>query len=241
MGRSERGFGLSHTRLVRIGPHVARGQPLFDILPQLMETVFLVKGLIIGFSIAAPVGPIGVLCMRRTLVKGRVAGFVSGLGAASADAIYGCVAAFGLTFVSHALVSQQLWLRLIGGAFLCWLGVRTFITRPSDEIGRTGGVGILGAFASTFLLTLANPMTIVSFAAVFAGLGLATTTAGENFTSATLLVSGVFLGSTTWWLILCSGVAILRSRTHPEAWGWVNRIAGVIITGFGLLAFVSLT
>lgn len=203
-----------------------------------MEISFLLRGLIIGFSIAAPVGPIGVLCIRRTLAEGRVSGLVSGLGAATADAIYGCIAGFGLTFASSILVSQQVWLRLIGGLFLCYLGVKTFLARPAQEAASAEGRGLMGAYLSTFLLTLTNPITILAFAAIFAGLGVGG--ASRNYVSAGLLVSGVFLGSTLWWLILSGGVGALRMRFKLQGLRWVNRISGVIIMGFGLIAFFSL-
>jgi threonine/homoserine/homoserine lactone efflux protein len=135
-----------------------------------MDLSFLLRGLAIGFSIAAPIGPIGILCMRRTLVQGRVSGILSGLGAASADAIYGCIAALGLTLISDLLITQQSWLRLIGGVFLCYLGIKTFLSNPSENATSIRRYGLAGAYASTFLLTLANPLTILSFAAVFAGL-----------------------------------------------------------------------
>jgi threonine/homoserine/homoserine lactone efflux protein len=203
-----------------------------------MDIRFLLRGLIIGFSIAAPVGPIGVLCIRRTLAKGRLSGLVSGLGAATADAIYGCVAGFGLTFISNILVSQQIWLRLIGGAFLCYLGLKTFLSKPAEQAASAEGNGLVGAYASTFFLTLTNPMTILSFAAIFAGLGVAG--ASGNDVSAGTLVLGVFMGSALWWLIL-SGVAdVFRTKLNPLRLRWVNRISGVIITGFGLLALLSL-
>lgn len=199
-----------------------------------MDISFLLRGLIIGFSIAAPVGPIGMLCIRRTLAKGRASGLVSGLGAATADAIYGCIAGFGLTFISSILVSQQGWLRLIGGGFLCYLGLKTFLTRPAEQAASTGGNGLVGAYASTFFLTLTNPMTILSFAAVFAGLGVAS--ASRNYVSAAVLVLGVFVGSALWWLTLSGVVSVSRARFNPHRLRSVNRISGVIITGFGLLA-----
>jgi len=136
-----------------------------------MEFTFWLSGLAIGFSIAAPVGPIGVLCVRRTLVEGRTSGFVSGLGAASADAIYGSIAAFGLTLISNFLITQQVWLRLIGGLFLCCLGLKTLLAKPAEQAATAKGNGLIGAYVSTFFLTLTNPMTIISFAAIFAGLG----------------------------------------------------------------------
>jgi threonine/homoserine/homoserine lactone efflux protein len=202
-----------------------------------MATSFLLRGLAIGFSIAAPVGPIGVLCIRRTLAEGRASGLVSGLGAASADAIYGSVAGFGLTFISSFLVSHQMWLRLIGGVFLCYLGLRTFLARPAEETTPPGGDGLGAAYASTFFLTLTNPMTILSYAAVFAGLGLAST--AGNYASAGALVSGVFLGSALWWLLLSSGIGAFRERFNPRSLRWVNVVSGAIITAFGLSAILS--
>lgn len=199
----------------------------------------LVRGLVIGFSIAAPVGPIGVLCIRRTLADGRAVGFAAGLGAATADAFYGAVAGFGLTAVSTALVGRQGWLRLIGGAFLCWLGARVFLARPAEASApATLGAGLVGAYASTFVLTLTNPMTILSFAAVFAGLGVGTAGAGHG--AAAVLVTGVFAGSALWWLALSGAVGLLRQRVTARGLRWVNRASGTIIAGFGLLALLSL-
>ena len=202
-----------------------------------MDISFLLKGLAIGFSIAAPVGPIGVLCIRRTLADGFASGLVSGLGAATADATYGCIAGFGLTFISNFLVRQQVGLRLIGGVFLCILGIRTLLTRPAEHAAPARGKGLAGAYASTFFLTLTNPLTILSFAAIFAGLGLAGTRG--NYGSAGVLVLGVFIGSAVWWLILSCGVGMFRGRFDPHWLQWVNRISGVIITGFGLFALLS--
>jgi threonine/homoserine/homoserine lactone efflux protein len=203
-----------------------------------MDVTFFLRGLIIGFSIAAPVGPIGVLCIRRTLVKGRVSGFVSGLGAATADAIYGCVAGFGLTFVSMFLIGQQGWFSLIGGVFLLYLGIKTFLARPSEEAASERGTGLLAAYGSTFFLTLTNPVTILAFAAIFAGLGIANR-AGD-YLSAGILVSGVFLGSALWWFILSAGVGLVRRKFDLQVLRWVNRISGLIIIGFGLVSILGL-
>lgn len=198
---------------------------------------WMLKGMLLGFSIAAPVGPIGVLCIRRTLSNGRAAGLVSGLGAATADAIYGTIAAFGVTFISSLLISQQTWLRLIGGVFLCYLGVKSFLSVAADSTATLQAEGLGGAYLSTFLLTITNPLTILSFAAVFAGLGLS---AGGNYASATVLVLGVFLGSALWWFILSGGVSLFRSRFSTQGMRWVNRISGIIITTFGVIALASL-
>ena len=203
-----------------------------------MDSNLFVRGIIIGFLIAAPVGPIGVLCIRRTLTDGQIAGLISGLGAATADAVYGCIAGFGLTFVATFLTSQQFWLRIVGGLFLLYLGITTFISQPAQQAAAVRGQGLLGAYASTFLLTLTNPATIGSFALVFAGLGLSAM--GGDYMAATFLVIGVFLGSALWWLLLSGGVGLLRKRFDSNVLRWVNRISGVLITGFGVAALASL-
>ena len=203
-----------------------------------MDVTFLLRGLVIGFSIAAPVGPIGVICIRRTLAECRASGFASGLGAATADAVYGCVAGLGLTFFSNILINQQTWLRFIGGLFLCYLGIKTFLAKPVERAPSYKGSGLIGAYTSTFFLTLTNPMTIISFSAIFAGLGLAST--NGNYGSAGVLVLGVFSGSALWWLILCCSVGVFREKFDPRGLQWVNIISGTIISGFGLVALLSL-
>ena len=203
-----------------------------------MDAIFLLKGLALGLSIAAPIGPIGILCVRRTLTEGRTLGLVSGLGAATADAMYGMVAGFGLTFISSLLVGQRAWLNLIGGVFLCYLGVRTFLAQAAERAAATQQGGLLGAYASTLFLTLTNPMTIMSFAAVFAGLGIATAPSG--YLSSGLLVAGVFLGSTLWWLVLTSGASLLVAKFSAHRWRWINRISSAILVGFGVAALLSL-
>lgn len=202
-----------------------------------METQILLKGLIIGFSIAAPVGPIGMLCIRRTLANGRAVGFLSGLGAATADALYGCVAGFGLTFVATFLLEQQLWFSLIGGAFLAYLGIKTFMSQTAETAAKASGDSLLSAYSSTLALTLTNPATILSFAAIFAGLGLGQTSA--NYLAASVLVFGVFMGSALWWLLLSGGVSFFRGKFSPARLRWVNRIAGVIITSFGVVIVLT--
>ena len=198
--------------------------------------IFL-KGLLLGFSIAAPVGPIGVLCIRRTLAEGRASVFVCGLGAATADAFYGGIAGFGLAFISSFLIGQQFWFKLIGGGFLLYLGVKTFLSKPADRAASATGTGLIGAYASTFFLTLTNPATILSFVAVFAGLGI--TGSGGDYVSAGTLVLGVFLGSALWWLLLSGGVSLFRGKFDARTMRWVNRISGAIITAFGIVALLS--
>lgn len=204
----------------------------------MQEIHHLLKGLIIGISIAVPVGPIGILCIRRTLTQGRLVGFLSGLGAATADAFYGAVAGFGLTFLSNFLVGQQTGLRLIGGVILGYLGIRTFLSRPVEQGASVEENSLWGAYLSTFFLTLTNPMTILFFAAVFAGLGVGD--AGDHYVSAGILVLGVFSGSGLWWLVLSGFTGLLRGLFNPKRLRWLNRISGLIIMGFGLFAFLSL-
>jgi len=202
-----------------------------------MALNFMLKGLAIGFSIAAPVGPIGVLCIRRSLAEGRQVGLATGLGAATADAAYGCVAAFGLTAVSSLLVDHRSWLGFLGGLFLCYLGVRTFISRPAARVGEIQGGGLSSAYFSTLFLTLTNPMTILSFVAVFAGFGLGVS---PDYPAASALVAGVFIGSALWWLLLSSGVALFESRVSS---GWIqaiNRLSGCVIFAFGIYSLSTL-
>ena len=204
-----------------------------------MDIFYLLRGLGLGFAIAAPVGPIGVLCIRRTLADGRLVGFVTGLGAATADATYGAIAAFGVSAVTGALVGLRLWIHLIGALFLAWLGVRTLLARPAEKAAMASATrrgGLLAAWASTVGLTLTNPATIITFAAVFAGLGLV----GVGYTAAALTVAGVFMGSALWWLVLSSGVSLVRARFDARAMRVVNIISGLLLMGFATLALVSL-
>lgn len=203
-----------------------------------MTILFLVRGLLIGLSIAAPVGPIGVLCIRRTLAAGRLTGFVSGLGAATADAFYGSVAGFGLTAISSLLIEQRFWLRLLGGLFLCYLGIRTLLARPAEQAASASSTSLAGAYASTLALTITNPTTILSFVAIFAGLGIAST--GGNYLASGVLVLGVFLGSACWWFLLSSGISLFRAKVGTRQLRWVNRLSGGIILAFGVLALLSL-
>jgi threonine/homoserine/homoserine lactone efflux protein len=201
-----------------------------------MAMHFFLNGLLLGFAIAAPVGPIGVLCIRRSLTDGQRAGFATGMGAATADAVYGCAAAFGLTMVSDFLVRQRFWLGLIGGIFLCFLGFKTLRTRPAAEPAAANRRGLAGAYFATFALTITNPMTILSFVAVFAGLGLASS---SDYAAAASLVLGVSLGSAIWWLLLSSGSALLRRRLQATALLWLNRASGLIILVLGLYALIT--
>ncbi len=193
------------------------------------------QGLAIGFSIAAPVGPIGVLCIRRSIAHGRLAGFVSGLGAASADAIYGAVAALGLTALMNALLAFQRPLQLAGGIFLVGLGVATMRRGPAGaEAQPPAGTNLATAYFSILALTLTNPMTILSFLGIFAGLGLGSGPGGApEAMAAGRLVLGVFLGSTAWWLLLSAVAHGLGARLQPGGLRALNLTSGLVIAGFG--------
>jgi threonine/homoserine/homoserine lactone efflux protein len=216
------------------------------------------QGLIFGLAIAAPVGPIGVLTIRRTLVGGLLLGLLSGLGAATADGIYGTVAALGLTAVSDFLVRQQTWLQLIGGLFLLYLGIQTIRSKPVnskqysvnskpapdnsiDNLQLTidnSQLTFFRAYASTLFLTLSNPVTILSFTAVFAGFGLGSQ-ASETGSDITL-VAGVFLGSALWWLILTGVVTAVRGKLNARSFRLINIASGLILVGFALALLVRL-
>jgi threonine/homoserine/homoserine lactone efflux protein len=199
----------------------------------MIGSIFL-KGCAVGFSIAAPVGPIGVLCIRRSIGEGAVTGLCVGLGAATADALYGAIAAFGITAVSDAFTANQQWLGIVGGLFLCYLGIRTALSPVRLEAAPAGGRTLLGAYASTVGLTLTNPATILSFIPIFAGLGLGGTRGDPR--AAALLVGGVFLGSAAWWLFLSNAAALLRSRIDASWMRRVNVFSGLILGAFGVYA-----
>jgi threonine/homoserine/homoserine lactone efflux protein len=171
-----------------------------------------------------------------------MAGFISGLGAATADALYGSIAGFGLTIVSSFLISQSHWFQLAGGIFLLYLGIKTFLAKPKETIDNGSplekGRGVIWNYVSTFFLTLTNPLTILSFMAIFAGLGLGTN-ASVDFPSATVLVVGVFSGSAAWWFFLSSFTGLIRGKINRRTLVWVNRVSAMSIFGFGLIALVG--
>ncbi len=195
------------------------------------------KGLAFGFLLAATVGPMWILCFRRTLAHGRLYGFVSGMGVATADAIYGSIAAFGLTAVSGFLMAQKFWLAAIGGAFLCWLGATTLLSRPGNRPAEVPAGSLTVAYTTTLGLTLTNPATILAFVAIFAGLGLA---ASASYAEAALVVLGVVLGSAFWWILLAFGAGWLGKRAGPRLLRAINVVAGVSILVFGVVQLASL-
>jgi len=194
-------------------------------------TALFLKGLLFGFMLAATVGPMWVLCFRRTLAQGPLAGFASGMGIAVADGLYGAVAAFGLTAISGFLLRHSYAIGLIGGIFLLYLGVKTLLADPELKESGASPAGLLQGFLSTLGLTLANPPTILAFVAIFAGLGLAS---NADYAAATLVVLGVFLGSASWWILLAAGAGRLRGRMEPKLFRAINAISGLAILSFAL-------
>jgi len=202
-----------------------------------MFLTYFIKGMAVGFSLALPVGPIALLCIRRTLSRGSASGLVSGLGAATADGLYGAVAGFGLTFISNFLVSHESILRILGGGFLCYAGARIFVSVPSETSSGADQKGILRDYLSALFLTLTNPVTILTFAAVFATLGMPHL--GENYFPTVVLVAGVFIGSTLWWIILTGFVSVFRGAVKQEGIRMVNRVSGTVIICFGIVILVT--
>lgn len=195
----------------------------------------LLNGMLLGFSIAAPVGPIGILCLRKTLTQGRSFGFVAGLGAASADAVYGSMAALGLTVISHFLIRYSPWVQLLGAIFLLYLAYTTFrspVTQATEaDIAKTN---YLKTFITTFFLTLTNPLTILSFIGIFAGMNIA-----SGSVSSVYLIVGVFLGSAAWWLILSTVAGLLRQMIRPHVMKMINLFSGLILLAFGIYSLYS--
>jgi threonine/homoserine/homoserine lactone efflux protein len=194
------------------------------------------KGVLVGFAMAVPIGPMGIMCIHKTLAEGRLRGLIIGLGAATGDLIYGCVAAFGLTVISNALFSQRIWIRLVGGTVLVYLGIRTFHARRANPDIPINGNGILRSYLSIVFLTLTNPLTIFGFVAAFALLGLGN---GLGCFSASVLGTGVSVGSCLWFLSLTSGATLFRKKLNEVGLRWVNRIAGILIVIAGVIAMVS--
>ena len=202
----------------------------------MLEAALFAQSLLIGLSIAAPVGPIGLLVIQRTLQRGAIVGLATGLGAATADALYGAVGAFGVSWVIDALVGARVPLALGGGAFLLWLAWRIWHSAPATHVAQAGGgAGLLACFAGTFALTLSNPATIFAFIAVFGTLG-ARLAGGSPWT----MIAGVLAGSALWWLLLSALVGRLRTRFDARAQAWVNRSSALLLAAFALWQWLGL-
>jgi len=201
------------------------------------EMIIVVKGLIIGVLIAMPVGPVGLLCINRSLSQGKVQGFISGLGAATADAIYASIAAFGLTFVSSFLCEHRLWLRAAGGVALCLLGARGLLSKDGRQERAVRDRRSTGNYLSAFFLTLTNPMTLIVLATIYAAVGLIG--AGMTYTSATVLVAAVFVGSSFWWFTLASTAETIRKKLDDGRMAVVNKVSHTAIVAVGLVVLLD--
>lgn len=202
-----------------------------------MEAWVFWKGIVIGIAVAAPVGPVGLLCVQRTLQDGLWVGLASGLGAATADGIFSAVAGFGLAAVADFLMTHRDPLRLIGGVVLFLLAWRAWYRAPPELADAPVHVKALSGFGTGLAITLSNPMTIMGFVGIFAGFGLGELQ--EGIARAGELVSGVFVGSAAWWLGLCGGTAALKPRFGPQSLAWTNRLAAVMLAGFGAFAIAT--
>jgi threonine/homoserine/homoserine lactone efflux protein len=204
-----------------------------------MPIYHVIQGILIGLVVAVPVGPLGLLCINRSLMLGALAGLASGLGVASADALAAGIAALGISFVSDFLREYQFLLRMIGGVFLCVLGYRIYRIEPAVKVPTISTNGLLGAYATTFFLTISNPVTILSFIAIYAGWHVPTL--HGHYMSAALLTMGVFIGSGMWWVVLFTGLTLFRMNISHGFLGWVHRISGAVIVGFGITVLLSLS
>jgi threonine/homoserine/homoserine lactone efflux protein len=198
-----------------------------------MESV-LIKGLIIGFSIAAAIGPIAMLCVSRTIKSGKMSGFLSGLGAATADGLYAMLAGLGAALIIDFLGDYKTLFFLISGLFLLYLGIKTFTTKISPTKKPTSTKSYLKDYFSTFILTIINPATILSFMAVFGALKI------EIMSSISLFVLGAFLGSSIWYLILCTGIDHLSHKFSHKVLSLSNKASGMVIGGFGILTLLTI-
>ena len=198
-----------------------------------MQHGLFVKGLIVGFCLAAPVGPIALLCVQRTLSHGKLAGLLSGLGAAVADALYGTLAAFGVTVISSFLMDHRMVFQRVGGAVLCVLGVRLFLSRAPTAAASDDVHGLARDFFSTLVLTLTNPMTFIAFVAIFATLGIGAVRGHSILTAE--LVGGVLLGSGAWFAFLVGLANLFRDRFRASTLVALNRATGVFVVGVGIV------
>jgi threonine/homoserine/homoserine lactone efflux protein len=204
-----------------------------------MPAYLIIQGVLIGFVVAVPVGPLGILCINRALAAGALCGLFSGLGVATADALAASIAALGISFVSGFLIKHQIFLRLAGGVFLCYIGAQIYRTKPKPAAVPSDVNGLVNAYATTFILTFSNPVTILSFIAIYAGWHVPSLQ-GRYFAAA-LLALGVLIGSAFWWVGLFIGMTAFREKFSLDALAWVHRVSGALMVGFGIAILLSLS
>lgn len=199
---------------------------------------YFAKGVFVGFVIAAPVGPVGIMCIHRSICQGKIAGYVSGVGAALADTLFGAIAAFGFSFLSGALIDHNDWLRFVGGTVLCLIGLRSVFTRKLPPPATPDRKDLVGDFVSAFLVTLTNPITVISFAAIYAAMNIPSL--GSDIRWGVALTVGVFVGATAWWFLLTIVAGAFHGRVADRSVLWINRVSGGVIAVFGVLLLLSL-
>jgi threonine/homoserine/homoserine lactone efflux protein len=202
-----------------------------------MTLNLLFLGIIIGLMVAVPVGPLGLLCVNRALSRGPLHGLFSGMGVATADALGAGISALGMTLVSDFLMDHQMFLRTGGGLFLCYLGIKIYRTKPATRVPLNEGGSLARSYATTFFITVSNPVTFLSFVAIYAGWGVQSLSG--HYLAAAVLAGGVFAGSVLWWLAIALGLVLFRDRFSHDVLGWIHRISGAVITVFGLVVFLS--
>lgn len=203
-----------------------------------LNLLLFIKGVAVGFAIAAPVGPVGILCIQRSLTKGALYGLVSGMGAAVADATFGAIATFGVSFVADFLARQQYWFQLAGSLLLLAMGIHAVVAKRQPPSARVGAEDLAHDWATTFLLTITNPITIFSLTAVFVAVGISTGT--ETLSGGALVTGGVFLGSALWWTVLCGGVSFAHGQLPDAYLRWIRKVSGCIMLFFGTGVMVHL-
>ncbi|HEY4135958.1 MAG TPA: LysE family transporter [Alphaproteobacteria bacterium] len=201
-------------------------------------TTMFWKGLLVGVIIAAPVGPVAVMCIHRAIAQGKLAGYVSGFGAACADAIYGAIAAFSVGFLMGPLLNHNAWVRFAGGTLLCLIGLRAMLTRRTPPPATRDREKLFSDFASAFVVTLTNPTTVISFAAIFAAINIPHI--ADHPRLGAVLTFGVLLGATLWWFLLTTVAALFHGRVTERGMLWITRVSGVVIFAFGALLLLSL-
>ncbi len=203
-----------------------------------MDFGLFIQGIIIGLTLAVPVGPISLVCIHRTVANGRLHGIVSGLGVATADSMYAAVAFLGLTAVSGVIIAHQSLFRLLAGVALVLVGIQVFRSVPAPVSEGNGQGSFLQDYLSLFAIAAANPLTIIFFITILPGFGVVAQ--GTTLTAAVPFVAGVFFGSALWWFILGGSLGSVRSRLGTGTLRQINRVSGILITcfGAGMLALV---
>ncbi len=204
-----------------------------------MDLLVIIKGISTGIAVSAPLGPIGVLCIQRTMNKGFMSGFISGMGAAAADIVYAVIAGFSITLIKDFLEANQMPIRIIAGFFLIFVGVKIFMSNPAKQIRklRAKGNRYFTDFATSFLVTVSNPITILAFGALFTGFN--TVEQGTDTIVIIALIASVFIGALLWWLCLIAIVSIVRRKIRLRNLLWINRITGALIVVFAVVVAIS--